>query len=109
MDADGMRQAAGWGRSSSGLIGSGKKGRPPGTKAIAVRDWTEEPGFLADPKNQWRAFAAETTGGAVFVQQSLWVLEWKNPHPGKTLRSIDFAGDNNGVPILLGITPGQRK
>ena len=40
---------------------------------------------------------------------SLWVLEWKNPHPDKTVKSIDFVGSGKGVPILLGITVGQRK
>jgi len=74
-----------------------------------IRDWTDAPGFLADPEGAWRAFAAETTGGAVFVQQSVWVLEWKNPHPTKAITTIDFAGSGNGVPILLGITCGGKK
>jgi len=64
-----------------------------------ISDWRSEPG-------KWRAFAADSTGGPIHPRQSLWVLEWLNPHPGKEIVSIDFISANAGVPILLGITLG---
>jgi len=73
-----------------------------------VRDWTDVTDWLSEP-GSWRASAAESTGGLIHPRQSIWVLEWKNPHPDQTIESIEFVGNGKGVPILLGITAGQRK
>ena len=73
-----------------------------------VRDWTGISDWLSEP-GKWRAFAADSTGGPIHPRQSLWVLEWRNPEPGKVLRNIEFVGTGQGVPILLGVTIGQRK
>ena len=73
-----------------------------------IRHWTGISDWLAEP-GKWRAFAADSTGGPVHPRQSLWALEWKNPEPAKTIRSIEFVGTGQGVPILLGITLGREK
>jgi hypothetical protein len=73
-----------------------------------VRDWTDVVDWLSEP-GKWRAFAAESTGGPIHPRQSLWVLEYRNPHPATGIRSIGMIGSGHGVPILLGITVGQGK
>jgi hypothetical protein len=73
-----------------------------------IRDWTDTGDWLTEP-GKWRAFAAESTGGPVHPRQSIWVLEWKNPKPERAIRTVDFVGSGRGVPILLGITLGQKK
>lgn len=73
-----------------------------------VRDWTDVVDWLVQP-GQWRAFAAESTGGPIHPRQSLWVLEWKNPKPAIAIQSIEFVASSKGVPILLSVSLGRAK
>ena len=73
-----------------------------------VRDWTDVVDWLVQP-GQWRAFAAESTGGPIHPRQSLWVLEWKNPKPAIAIQSIEFVASGKGVPILLSVSLGRAK
>ena len=43
-----------------------------------------------------------------FAKVSAYVMEWRNPHPEKLIDSFDFISANNGVPILLAVTAGER-
>jgi hypothetical protein len=88
--------------------GDGSAATIPMVAGRNVRDWTDMTDWLGEPR-QWRAFAAESTGGPIHPRQSLWVLEWRNPAPDQVIRSIDFVGSGRGVPVLLGITVGQKR
>jgi hypothetical protein len=73
-----------------------------------IRHWTDAADVLSEA-GQWRAYAADSVGGPIYPRQSIWVLEWRSPKPDQTIKSIEFVGSGNGVPILMGITLGQRK
>lgn len=90
-----------------------------GTKtAIALvpgenyRDWTagnpQEPFFLEKGTQSRLAFTTPRAKEWPY-HRSVYMMGWRNPHPQKKIRSFDFLGKNDGVPILLAVTLGQAE
>jgi hypothetical protein len=76
---------------------------------INYRDWASR--SFSDP------FALETgtftqvgwTGASkVFPKVSVYVMEWRNPRPDVAIETLDFLSANNGVPVLVAVTAGEK-
>jgi beta-galactosidase len=66
-----------------------------------VQDWWN-PGPLPGSTVAW------TGHNLMHSPIGIWVTEWRNPHPGKTIAAIDLQGNRTATQIvLLGITGGQ--
>jgi len=75
-----------------------------------VTDWLgeEQPRNLRDASVAWTASVGEDSKQNAVVYQ----MQWSNPHPDKTIESIDLGygeeGDRYGAPVLLGITTANQ-
>jgi len=72
-------------------------------------DWISSPDKIGDAMINEGAFLAWQGFSEAFKRPTIIIgLEWKNPHPEKVVRDIDFIGtadnDYRSVPILMGIT-----
>jgi len=78
---------------------------------VHIWDWSlgHQAKFTKKLDGMRPSIAATFGGGAVFPQVNVYLLEWLNPHPGKTIREIEFVTADQGVPILLGITLGVKR
>lgn len=76
-----------------------------------ILDWSlgTEAKFTKKATGQRASVAVALGGGALYPTVNVYLLEWLNPHPDKTVATIDFVSANAGVPILLAITAGQQK
>lgn len=74
---------------------------------LGVTDWLQaEPKSLAEAGLAWMGDSGDPERKA-----SVYQLQWNNPHPDKTIQSVDLSygpdGNRWGVPVLLGITAGR--
>ncbi len=65
---------------------------------VEIDDWWA-PGELSGAEVAWSEKHPLTAQNVGF-----YIFQWNNPHPNKTIRSIDFVSNNTAVPVLLGIT-----
>jgi len=78
---------------------------------VHVFDWAagHQAKFLTKTDGMRPSVAATFGGGATFAQVNVYLLEWLNPEPDKTIAAIEFIASGRGVPILLGVTIGRRR
>jgi outer membrane protein assembly factor BamB len=76
---------------------------------LHIWDWTQglEARFPRAFKGL-RPSVATTLRGERFPHLNVYLLEWVNPHPDKSIATIDFVAAGRGVPVLMGITTGQK-
>lgn len=46
--------------------------------------------------------------GKAFPSVNLYLMAWPNPHPDKEITSVTFQSMGKGIPILVGVTIGQK-
>ena len=52
---------------------------------------------------------AVTVPSPKFVQVTIWLTLWQNPHPEKPIAGLEVRGANEGIPGLIAVSFGQRK
>jgi hypothetical protein len=77
-----------------------------------IFDWVASPDHAADLKYDpayGLLLPATTVASPQFVRVTVWTLLWKNPHPDKTIASLEIKGANQGAPGLIAVSRGVAK
>ena len=77
---------------------------------VNLRDWAAsepEAAFLFENDTMTRH--AWTGPSKKFGKASLFMMEWINPHPDKTITSIDAASEGRSILVLVGLSVGSSK